>query len=351
MKRVTSKKPTEKSRKRKAKGREPSRGGLDFSLQGPDQSSDRGRDSNKYKSKAKDKAKELCENCSKDLSRTERALFVEEEIGRIFCSESCIAAYFTPEISRLEKEYFRRLSPSDLGTEEKEKLAHLRWMTLQEPDEVWREKTLSGDYRYTLISEYQPESRSIWSVCICLFLRGEPSFLFMAFQTKNAAMVAAYRKGERVEWEGNQNPDATSMSENYAGQRSSGVVDGLADAWTVEETQRAQVTQKRRHDDVPMSDFVLYESCVDETLEAPDEVWSLKGLEDSIYQVYHFMRYYPKEKHGIWYVVIARETEDAGQIEILDAFPTRDSSLVDRYRKGHQEIGQPEEIQSARVVH
>ncbi|MEO7161889.1 MAG: PBECR2 nuclease fold domain-containing protein, partial [Bdellovibrionia bacterium] len=252
---------------------------------------------------------------------------------------------------RLEKEYFRRLSPSDLDTEEKEKLSHLRWMTLQEPDEVWREKTLAGDYRYTLISEFQPEDRFIWSICICLFLRGEPSFLFMAFQTKNTAMVGSYRRGERVQWEKNQNTEHTTMEENYAGQRASGVVDGLADAWTEEETQRAQVTQKRRHDDVPMSDFILYESCVDETLEAPDEVWSIKAPESNPYQVYHFMRYYAEEAPGVWYVVIARETEDAGQIEILDAFPTRDSTLVDRYRKGHQEIGRPEETVSARIVH
>lgn len=298
------------------------------------------------------KDKELCENCAKDLSRTERALFVEEEVGRIFCSESCIAAFFTPEISRLEKEYFRRLSPSDISGEEKEKLSHLRWMTLQEPDEVWREKTLSGDNRYTLISEFQPEDKFIWSICICLFLRGEPSFLFMAFQTKNAAMVAAYRKGERVQWQKNKNANEDSVQhENHGGPRPSGVVDGLADAWTEEETQRAQVTQKRRFDDVPMTDFVLYESCVDETLEAPDEVWSIKAPESNPYQVFHFMKYYPEETPGVWYVVIARETEDAGQIEILDAFPTRDLSLVDLYRKGHQEIGRTEETLSARVVH
>jgi hypothetical protein len=129
------------------------------------------------------------------------------------------------------------------------------------------------------------------------------------------------------------------------------VVDGLADAWTEEETQRAQVTQMRRPDDVPASDFVLYEACVDETLEAPDEVWSIKPPLNNPYQVYHFVRYYPEEKPAIWYVVIARETEDAGQIEILDAFPTRDSTLVDRYRKGHQEIGQPTQVVPARIVH
>ncbi|MEO7161335.1 MAG: hypothetical protein ABI041_00300, partial [Bdellovibrionia bacterium] len=107
---MTSKKTTEKSRKRKAKGRNSPREGLDFSLQSSDLSSESSKGPKRVHGKAhgKDNDKELCENCSKDLSRTERALFVEEEVGRIFCSESCIAAFFTPDITRLEKEYFRR---------------------------------------------------------------------------------------------------------------------------------------------------------------------------------------------------------------------------------------------------
>ena len=99
---------------------------------------------------------DACHTCAKKLSGdAERALFVEEEVGRIFCSEACIATFFTPEITRLEKEYFKRLQPSDLSAEERESLAHLRWITLQEPDEIWREKTLSGDFRYTLISDFK----------------------------------------------------------------------------------------------------------------------------------------------------------------------------------------------------
>src|SRR5947209_5507412 len=46
-------------------------------------------------------SQELCTHCSKDLSREDRALFVEEEIGRVFCSEDCIAAFFAPEVERL----------------------------------------------------------------------------------------------------------------------------------------------------------------------------------------------------------------------------------------------------------
>lgn len=299
------------------------------------------------------KNNDVCKHCSTDLSGNERALFVEEEVGRIFCSESCIANFFNPEIQKLEKDYFKRLSPSDLSGDEREKLAHLRWMTLQEPDEVWREKTLSGDYRFTLISEFKPDEKKIWCVCICLFLRGEPSFLYLAFPTRNAAMTNYYRKGERVQMvrqEQGKTPGNSPSSEET--DTKPGFIDGLADAWTEDETIRAQITRNRRIDDIPSEEFSLYQSCLEETLQAPDEVWSSEIKEKHSLKLYHFLRHYPEESSGIWYVVIARETdENEEEIEILDAFPTRDPELVEQFRRGTQEIGAVEEHTATRMVH
>lgn len=303
-------------------------------------------------------ANESCYSCSKNLKGQERALFVEEEIGRIFCTEECIGTWFAPDIERLEKEYFKQLSASDLSGEEKEKLAHLRWITMEEPDEVWRQKTLSGDYRFTMISEFKPGNKPVWCVCICLFLRGEPSFLYLAFPTGNAAMVNHYRRGERVEWvkktkaEG-KNAEAPALAVPAE------PTDGLADAWTETETLRAEINQNRRDDDIPSSEFELYKDCLEETLEGPDELWTLgrPESEDSpddagdAPRVWHFIRYYGDEKPGVWYVIVARETEDEEQLEILDSFPTRDSELVQRFRRGTQELGRREAASPSQLVH
>ena len=51
--------------------------------------------------------KDSCANCAKSLKGSERALFVEEEIGRIFCSEECISEYFTPDVEVLEQEKYK----------------------------------------------------------------------------------------------------------------------------------------------------------------------------------------------------------------------------------------------------
>lgn len=339
---------------------------------------------------AKDIELEQCHHCGIELKQSDRALFVEEEVGRVFCSEECIAAYFGPEIERLEKEYSRHLVPGDLTGAEREEFAHLRWITLQEPDETWREKTLSGDYRYTLISEFDPGPKKIWSICICLFLRGEPSFLYLAFVTRNAAMVDQYRRGEQIEWQSQKEQQATHGSEegdaepsDEAAGGSGQMSDRLADPWTEEETHRARLLNERREDDIPAEEFHLYQGCVEETLEEPDEVWSIGGApepeaelmagalepvepvepgesgepgesssEPGEGKVYHFIRHYPEEAPGFWYVIVAREIEDAEQIELLEAFPTRDPDLVERCRRGNREVGSGVQNKSAtRVVH
>lgn len=317
----------------------------------------------------------LCLNCSQDLSaENSRVLFVEEEVGRVFCKEACIAEYFSPEIQRLEKDYFKRLSSSDLSDQDRKTLADLRWTTLEKPEEIWREKTLSGDLRFTLIREYKRKNKQVWSVCICLFLRGEPSFLYLAFPTCNSSMVTCYRRGERVQHvvssaetderkkitqlplkESRQIKPEEMMPEAPSTelediQLEPAFGDGLASNWTEEETLRAQLIQERQEDDIPGADYPLYQACVNETLETPDEVWSLQ-MTDASERLFHFIRFYEAEDPPIWYVVVAKETEDEEGMMILDTFPTRDSNLVELYRKGEQQLGLSESQPMTRVVH
>ncbi len=300
------------------------------------------------------KPADACWHCSKRLGTSERALFVEEEVGRVFCSEECITAFFSPEVQRLEREFVRRLSTSDLSGEERENLAYLRFITLQNPDEVWKEKTLKGDFRYTLIAEFEPTAKKVWCISICLFLKDEPSFLFMAFSTRNAAMVDAYRKGEQIEWESTQPKKNTSVvlkdleTQKFTLQNT----DRLADSWTEDETFLAQTNFERDTDDIPLDEFDHYKNCLEETLQEPDEVWAVEMKKPKGLHLYHFIRNYHDGDKPHWYVILARETEEDEQIEILDAFPTRDAALVDRYRRGYQEVGQTTEHRPVdRIVH
>jgi len=321
---------------------------------------------------------ETCAHCGKALAAGDRALFVEEELGRTFCGEDCIGEYFAPEVERLEAEYQARVSASDLSPSEREELAHLRWSTLREPDEVWREKTLSGDYRYTLISEFQPAKRAIWCVCLSLFLKGEPSFMFLSIITRNAALVERYRRGERMSWikrtqdekhaAAHPKPSAEQIALDgtvipaieMGMELSESPTDGLADGWSTDEAVRAALGAGRREDDIPQDEFSAYRSCMEETLEAPDEVWSVVaeqegrpdlGDENTV-KLYHFIRSYESGQVPFWYLIIAKEVPGEDHLEVLDAFPTRDPELVERYRQGSQELGGDEGAEPVtRVLH
>jgi hypothetical protein len=325
-------------------------------------------------------SQECCAHCAKPLATGERALFVEEEVGRSFCSEDCISQHFAPEVERLEAEYQAMLVTGDVTPEQREALAHLRWSTLQDPDEVWREKTLSGDHRYTLMARFED---GVWCICLSLFLRGEPSFLFLNVVTRNSAVVERYRRGERISWVRRDSKDERSSAQNpefsLEQQALDGTVipgvdadlmesagftsapaDGLAlDGWSTEESLRASVGGDRRDDDIPPSEFGVYQGCLEETLQDPSELWALEAVsEEEEVRLYHFIRQYPEsEGQGFWYVIVAREVSgsetEEDHLEVLDAFPTRDPELLGRYRQGRQELegGPAEAPVSSRVLH
>jgi hypothetical protein len=299
------------------------------------------------KKKSKLEKINICENCSTGLFENDRALFVEEEIGRIFCSEACIANYFNPDIEILEKEYFRFLPSNDLSDDERDRYAHLKWMTLQKPDELWCQKTLVGDSRYTLISEFQPGSGRIWFICICLFLKEQPSFLLLAFPTRSVEMVNHYRKGEKLI----KKNKASDHSVVAVEEKTANPVDRLAEEWTEDETFRAQFNQERSEDDIQFQEYGKYQNFLEETLETPDEVWSLSVQMGGALKLYHFIKYYPDQNNGIWFLVVARETENEEEIELLDAFPTRNLNLVEHYRTGKLEVETRETQSISRIVH
>lgn len=310
----------------------------------------------------KPRKQETCKNCSKTIARADRALFVEEDLARVFCSEECITDFFAPEIDKLEKQYWRRLEPythQELGDSEREKLTDLRWIVLQEPDEVWRQKTKEGENRYTLISKFEPAGTPVWCICICLYLRGEPSFLYIAFATGVPQLVEQYRKGSRVKVKPTQaKSTAISADANESEEASpeTARVDGLAGEWTPGESLRAQWAAERRADDIPVEQFESYQSSLEETLQKPDEVW---GLDVSGEHLFHFIKRF-SGADGFWYVVVARDQEEDGEatpsdeahLELLEAFPTVDPHLVDQYRKGEQQMGEPQAVAAnARLIH
>ena len=299
-----------------------------------------------------------CCECNKLIQAREQALFVEEEVGRFFCEEACIVAHFTPEIENMERDYGRNVSTRDLKPEERERYAHLRWTAIEEPEEVWREVVASGDHRYTLISRFQPDDKPVWGVAVCLMLRKEPSFLFIAFVTSDEALVNIFRRGEKQK--GKTKKSSATVVEAVTTSSTSDMEerkDFLAETWSESDSVRAGIVKNRKTNDIPFEDFGFYQRCLEETLQEPTELWSFSASK-SKKRVYHFIREYEHDSN-YWYVVMAKDAADDTQIEIIDAFPTRDRHLMELCRHGKKEnlntagsaIGMEEETQKKRTVH
>jgi hypothetical protein len=290
--------------------------------------------------KSKKTAQLSCVHCEKIIADVDQALFVEEEVGRYFCGEPCIVGHFTPEIEKLEREYGRHVSANDLSSEERERFAHLRWMCLENPGEVWKEKVKSGDDRYTLIAEYHPEQKAVWAVASCLMLRGDPSFLYLAFVTSDRHLVDVFRRGEQMSIVKN-GEEAMAQVQTTAQESTPPALTlvpdtaHLAEPWTEADSVRANLIKARKNNDIPMEDFGFYQKCLEESLQDPNELWSY--LPKSAKRIYHFLKQYDHDE-SFWYVVIAKDTVDETQIEIVDAFPTRDASLVALCRHGKKEV-------------
>ena len=306
------------------------------SVQGGSRSSSKNDSKNSGRKKAKKEAALSCVRCKKIITEVDQALFVEEEVGRYFCSEPCIVGFFTPEIEKLEREYGRNVSANELSSDERETYSHLRWMTLENPGEIWKEKMKSGDDRFTLITEYHPDHQSVWAVAICLKLRGDPSFLYLAFVTSDRHLVDVFRRGGPVRTQvplkgKTESEEESDMNEPTETAR-------LAEPWTEADSIHANLIKARKAHDIPNEDFGFYQKCLEETLQSPNELWSF--FPKTTKRIYHFLKLYDHEE-SFWYVVIAKDTPDETQIEIVDAFPTRDETLLDLCRHGKKEtLGQ-----------
>jgi len=278
-----------------------------------------------------------CCECNRLIQAREQALFIEEDVGRYFCEEACIVAHFTGDIEKIEREYGRHVSANDLKPEERERYAHLRWAAIEEPEEIWREKVASGDYRYTLVSRFQPENKPVWGVAVCLMLRKEPSFLFIAFVTSDEALVNVFRKGERQKGKSKKAAAAISVAEeSFSGEvAAQDKNDFLAEPWSESDSVRAGILKNRKTNDIPVEDFAFYQKCLEETLQEPSELWSFSASK-SKKRVYHFIREYEHDSN-YWYVVMAKDASDETQIEIIDAFPTKDRHLMELCRHGKRE--------------
>ncbi|HEX4922809.1 MAG TPA: PBECR2 nuclease fold domain-containing protein [Bdellovibrionales bacterium] len=88
----------------------------------------------------------------------------------------------------------------------------------------------------------------------------------------------------------------------------------------------------RQPSDIQQTEFGKFEGCLEELLEAPDEIWEDSDtLPDTV--VYNYIGQFVIDEQSVYYVAVVHLTGDMPTFVFLH-FPTNDSKLVERFRRG-----------------
>ncbi|MDD4974799.1 MAG: hypothetical protein PHY93_10640 [Bacteriovorax sp.] len=282
-----------------------------------------------------------CTECKAILPSLDKLLFVEEKSTKGFCSEACIEDFYIPLIRHFES--IELNMRKNLGIEE-EKInfnfsdKQLVDEVLSSFDEVWKVSNELDEEIFTYIKHYDKFS----GVVICKVYSGEASFVFLSTTTRSRQFLAEIRTGEKV------NNKEQSAEGEFPKEFSEDFSEDDFNFMQLLENKKsvllAELLVKRKDDDIPFEDFMLYESCFPETLETPDEVFESRDKEGDTFIVY--IKSYIKERENFFYIISClkrkdKENEDSPDVSVFPvlAFPTNDLDLYSEFRTGKRIAG------------
>jgi hypothetical protein len=253
-------------------------------------------------------------------------IIIDEEHGLVFESEQDLYSHFEKEIQILEREFFSLRTPRDISEYEFKKYDEQLELLLDDPDEVWEDdSTLSEQRMFIYIRRFDEE---VFHVAACYLTKSTPSFVYLHFPTNDNDLVERYRRGQMVFQRSNADVPLGAI-EGDALHEGDELAAGLFKAMLL----------LRSDKDIPEEDFHMFADCREESLEDADEIWR-SG--DSLGNVLvSFIKEFNDEDE-FFYVVVTVEDTPSGSHALLFSFPTRDRSLLDRYR--HGENLQAEEV-------
>jgi hypothetical protein len=179
------------------------------------------------------------------------------------------------------------------------------------PAEIWRHQNELQEEVFAYIKHFKQGS----VVILCTVLNSEPAFIFLMTKTSSQKLISAFRIGERMAVESNQ--DMTD------------VADIIWDLESKKSYLLADLLSKRNDVvDIPFEEFSSYDYCLEETLESPDEVFEFKDQEGDLLKT--SIKSFGQNNKNIFYIILT-----FNNMNIL-SFPTEDMDLYAAYRIGKQ---------------
>lgn len=281
------------------------------------------------KTKSKSRAKTKRSSTSAE-ARDQELIVIDESAGLIFETEAELSAYFEESIAALESEYQALRTAEDFSDDEQVKLEEFLELTLDEPDEIWRDEKTFKEYPLHI---FVKDCEGFFYVVITYLSQDEeePTFVLSHFPTRDAALVENYERGELLYDRRYESVQPAAVDGDALGEG-----DPLAVGLFL------SMAKLRGEKDIPEKDFQKFANLREETIENPDEIWRKTDLEGQM--LVCFIREFPdQEPKDLYYVVLTLEDEENNVHALLFSFPTTDINLVDRYRQG-------ENLQAEEVV-
>ncbi|MEA9358126.1 hypothetical protein SHI21_17970 [Bacteriovorax sp. PP10] len=269
-------------------------------------------------------------------------LFIDEYSHKGFCSEECIEDFYFPLIKHYEmiEHSLRRkhnieseLPPGTIIE------ADVVEAVLENPSEIFRQTNELHETFYNFIKHYTDFS----VIVVASVYRKEASFVFLATRTKSQALITEFRYGELVmDWARTEVEEDEEISvELEADEVNVDEHDEDEDMIFIQllESKKsnllAEILMNRKDDDIPFEDYTGYESCFQETLDSPDEVFEKKDKEGDM--IFTYIKAFSRGRETFYYIVTClkriMEAENVNVYPIL-ALPTIDMEMCQEFRGG-----------------
>lgn len=252
------------------------------------------------------------------------AFIIDVDKGLSFSSEEEVYHHFAKQIDELRDDLHANRKETDIPLESIGHFSNYFHQTLSQPDEVWEDSQRFEEFGVnTYISRFDSENHAngLFYIAVTYVTQGQPTFIFLHFPTSELDLVEHFRRGkliyERIR-------DASALE----------ATDALAEGEELAIGLHKAMLTLRADNDIPEEDFDDYLRFRDDTLELPDEIWKNEDLQGNV--LVNFIKEYSTDEDTVYYVVVTVEEAVSESHYLLFSFPTRDVSLVDRYRHGEE---------------
>lgn len=273
-----------------------------------------------------------CSECKLVVPGLDKLLFIEDNSNKGFCSEACVEDFYYPIIRHYEQleaglRIRLNLEKENIPAVDDEK--NLIDEVLSTPSEVWSIKNELDEEIFTYIKHFQNFS----SVVICTVYKGEGSFIFLSTKTKSREFLKKLRVGHKSSEAQSSNDDLAMDEDDY---------NFMQLLENKKSKLLADLLTKRKDSDISFEDFTEYESCFQECLDTPDEVFESKDREGDSFFVY--IKSFIKDSSDFFYIISClkrKDCEDDKSVSVFPvlAFPTNDIELYSEWRAGKKITG------------